>query len=96
MVRRILLAFGVSLLIGIAIGFFTSEDKYFIMLPKEPKREITYENYLHLKCNINGGYSQYIQEVESYNAMNAMLFGLTAFGLFSVFLSFAKKKSEFK
>jgi hypothetical protein len=97
MERKLLFAIGGSILIGILIGIFTFEKKYYYLSTREPKREITYQRYLDFhneKQNYAFDYSFDTQIDKEFNTQNAVISGVTAFGIFIIFFSFNKKNKE--
>ena len=87
MIRTILLVIGISLLIGLGAGYYRAETKYFFMLPQQPKREITYANYLEFQkktrdedSGIITDRSIYTTQEKIYNQEFAVIAGLGALG----------------
>lgn len=109
MAKKLLFAFGVSLIISTIIGFVTSERKYYFLPPNKPKREITYQTYLSYfdktEYKVIGSrfintmtsnfseYSKYTTEEKVYNIQYAIISGLITLGISSIILSLNRKNT---
>lgn len=80
MTNRIIISFGISLIIGALAGYSLSERKYFEMSSYNPKREITLLEYRSLDNSE--------RKAETvYNTQQAIVIGVATFGALLVITS---------
>jgi hypothetical protein len=85
--RKIILAFGISILIGSCFGYFLANDKYYFLHPKKPKREITKVFFEKNKTE-----SDLLKQERNYNLETAILTGLVSFGACLIVIALKKPK----
>lgn len=91
MTNKILLSVGLALIIGVLSGYYFSEEKYYYMIPTEPKREIPEAAYEDL---LKGDYSKWVKIEKEFNQTNAIAISIGSFGVFLIIGSFFKKKND--
>lgn len=91
--KKLLLLFcGLSLLIGLISGYFTSEVKYYYL--DETKQEITFVKYNEIMYSHSirlVGDPNLILKQKDYNIENAILFSLGSFAVFCIVSYFVKR-----
>ena len=91
--KKLLLLFcGLSLLIGLIIGYLTSTIKYYYL--DETKQEITsvkYNEIMHSHSVRLVGDSNLLLKEKEYNLENAILFSLGSFAVFCIVSYFIKR-----
>lgn len=94
--RKTLLAFGVSMLISIVAGFLTSEVKYFYLKPGKIKTEITkanYEMYFDKSYKWQTDYTKFTSIENIYNTQLAVIYGLVTFSVLIILISLVNNNS---
>lgn len=86
MLKKIIISFGIALVIGVIAGFVFSEEKYFYLDPSTPKREITKENFKSF------GSSPRVRKEQVYNSSKSAIIGIGSFGGLLVILMLVKTK----
>jgi hypothetical protein len=94
--RKILLAFGILMLISIVVGFLRSETKYFYLSPGEPKTEITksnYEMYFDKSRKWASDYTKFTSKEKVFNIQFSIISGVTVFSILIIVISLWNKNS---
>ena len=98
--KKLLLLFcGLSLLIGLFSGYFTSEFKYFYLDIDEPKQEITFAKYneiMHSHSFRFIGDPNALKKEKEYNIENAIIIGIGSFAVFCILSYFTKRNEKIK
>jgi hypothetical protein len=95
MAKKLVISFGISILLGIAVGFLTSQEKYYYYSPGSQKHEITfdtYKMYFDKTHNWQADYTKFTKKEDVYNNEKAILFGLATFGFLCIILNLRKDK----
>ena len=94
--RKTLLAFGISILSSIVFGFLNSETKYFYLQPGKAKTEITkdnYEMYFDKSQNWTGDFTKFTTKENIFNLESAIISGLAIFSILIIAISLFNKNS---
>jgi len=95
--RKIILSLGLSILVGLSLGYLTSEQKYYFLSPRDPKREITkenYEMYFDNRQSSETDYSKFTSKETEFNIHSAVFSGLLAFSILIIGISLFGKRID--
>ena len=88
MVNRIIISFGIAMLIGVAAGYLLSTEKYYYLDPEGPKREIT-----KITSESEWYYKQATSIENAFNTTQAIIIGLGSFGGLLILSVVLKKRN---
>jgi hypothetical protein len=84
--NNLLISIGISIIIGISLGYINRTQKYYFLDPGGPKREISEETYLDSDFNPSS-----VIEKE-FNTRQAILFGTLSFGVCVIIIGITNKR----